>query len=257
MSRLVVSTYRNGAHRYSLDGEWCPGVTSCTGILEKRGLYYWYGEHAASWVLDNPDQLDTLGREEYVKTARGAADRVKKAAGQAGRDLHAHAEKLVTTGEAPDVPAADLPLVIQAADFLDAMAPEVLASERAVFNDVFRYAGRLDLLAVIRGDVWLLDFKTGVGIYPEHALQQSAYRFATHMQSTTGDQDEAMPAIARVGAVHVRPDGWQVVPLNADRDTWRAFLAAIDVYRFTRREKDEVVMAPIAAGRADDDQEES
>ena len=40
------------------------------------------------------------------------------------------------------------------------------------------YAGRFDLIADIGPDRWMLDAKTGSGIYPEAAVQTDAYRCA-------------------------------------------------------------------------------
>lgn len=251
-SRLITTTWKNGSHHYTLNGERCPGVTTITGVLNKRALMGWYAEQAAIWAANNPDQLAALGHEDFVRMAKAAPERVRDSASKVGRDLHSHAEKLAITGEAPDVPEDDLAMVVQAADFLDAMGVDVLASERAVYHDTFSYAGRLDLIGTIRGDVWLLDFKTGAsGVWPEMALQQSAYRFATHMQGPNPDSDdEEMPPIARVGIVWVRPDGWQLVPVRADRDTWQAFLACIPLYRFLGMRREETVAAPAAAGSA-------
>jgi len=254
-SALTVTVWRNGNHRYALNGEHVPGVITCTGVLDKPALQNWYAREAASWAAANPDQLGALGPEAFVDMAAAAGNRTRDSASKIGRDLHSHAEKLATTGEAPDVPDTDLQLVMQAADFLDAMAVDTIASERAVFHDTFLYAGRLDLVATIRGAVWLLDFKTGQsGVWPEMALQQAAYRFCTHMQGTTPDaDDQPMPPIAHAGIVWVRPEGWQLIPVRADRDTWQAFLATIPIYRFNRLRRDDVVGAPVAAGKATTD----
>ena len=252
-SQLVVTEWKDGRHVYSLRGERVPGVTTCTGVLNKRALYGWYAEQAATWAANNPDQLAALGHQDFIAMAKAAPERARDAAGKGGRDLHSHAEKLASTGEAPDVPEADLPMVVQAADFLDAMGAQTIASERAVYHEAFMYAGRLDLIAEIRGAIWLLDFKTGQsGVWPEMALQQSAYRFATHMQGADPSaDDEEMPPISHVGIVWIRPEGWQLIPVRADRDTWQAFLATIPLYRFLGQRREATVGAPVAAGAAD------
>lgn len=248
-SQLV---YRDRDHTYYLAGERVPSVTTCTGVLNKPALLWWAAKEAATWAAENPDQLALVGREGFVDEATRAHMRARDTASKVGTDLHAHAEKLASTGEAPDVPEADLAMVVQAADFLDAMQVDTIVSERAVFHDTFLYAGRVDLIATIRGQVWLLDFKTGKsGVWPEMALQQAAYRFATHMQGPTPDSaDEPMPPISHVGIVWVRPEGWQLVPVRADRDTWQAFLATIPLWRFTQQKRDQVVAAPVAVGSA-------
>jgi hypothetical protein len=134
------------------------------------------------------------------------------------------------------------------------MGVDTIASERAIYHDTFLYGGRFDLLATIRGEVWLLDFKTGAsGVWPEMALQQSAYRFASHMQGPDpGADDEPMPPIAHVGIVWVRPEGWQLIPVRADRDVWQTFLATIPLHRFLAQRREDSVGAPVAAGAHSD-----
>jgi hypothetical protein len=248
-------TYRDSDHAYFLNGERVPSVTTCTGVLNKPALVGWGAQLGAEWARDNPQLADQLDPADWAKLARAAPTKARDSASRIGSDLHTHAERLAKTGEAPDVPATDLAMVLQAADFLDAMGVDTLASERAIYHDTFLYAGRFDLVAQISGAVWLLDFKTGKsGVWPEMALQQSAYRFATHMQGPTPDSPDApMPPIAHVGIVWVRPEGWELVPVRADRDTWQAFLACIPIYQFLRRR--DIVLAPVAAGKATTDEQ--
>jgi hypothetical protein len=252
-SRLVSTTWKNGNHRYSVDAEHVPGVTTLLGVMSKDALVAWSARLAAQWAANNPDQLAVLGHQAFVAQAAAAPNAARDAAGDVGRNLHTHAETLVKTGTV-DVPLADLPLVEQAADFLDSQVVEVIASERAVFHEAFMYAGRLDLLATLRSQdgISLLDFKTSAsGVWPEHALQQAAYRFCTHMQAEDpANDDEPMPPVAHAAIVWVRPEGWQLVPVRADREMWTQFLACIPLYNFRALKRDQVVGAPIATGKA-------
>ena len=254
MSALIVTTRGgdSGWHQYSLNGQRVPGVTSCTGVLDKPALVAAARKLAAQWAASNPEQLTALGHEQFVEMAAKASSRVWGAKSKIGRTLHEHAEKLATTGEAPDVSPSDMLLVQQAADFLDAMQVETIAAERCVFHEGFMYAGRLDLLASIHGRVWLLDFKTGSGVYPEHVLQAAAYRYASHMQGSNPAADDVpMVPVSSCGIVHVRPDGWQLIPVKADNETWQAFLATIPLYHFIRQAREAIIGAPAAAGRAE------
>lgn len=253
MSLLTVTQKNNGAHSYALNGRAVPSVTTCIGELDKPGLRWWYAEQAATWAAENPEMLQRLGTPNFVAMAKRAPNDARDKAGSAGRDLHRSAELLATTGEAPDVPEPQLPMVLQAADFLDSMAVETVASERCVFHLDRAYAGRVDLIATIRGALWLLDFKTGAsGVWPEMALQSAGYRFCTHMQGPEPDSDdEPMPPIAHCGIVWVRPEGWQLIPVRADRDIWAAFVSLIPLVAFRKLPKDQLIGAPIASGKAD------
>ena len=243
-------TYRDSDHSYQLGGEKVPSVTTCTGVLNKPGLVPWAAKLGAMWARDHPELAQRLSPAEWEQQAKRAPTVARDKAGQVGTDLHAAANLLTTTGVAPDVPQDQLALVLQAADFLDSMGVETIASERAVYHDTFRYAGRFDLIGQIRSRVWLLDFKTSAsGVWPEMALQQSAYRYASHMQADDPRADDVpMVPISHVGIVWVRPEGWQLVPLLADRDVWQSFLATIPLWHFSRRRD---VVQPAMASSSD------
>jgi hypothetical protein len=245
-------SYTDSSHSYYLEGEKVPSVTTCTGVLDKPALVAWGALLGAQWARDNPALVDQVSERDWEKIARAQPNKARDSASRIGSDLHRHAEHLAKTGEAPDVPESDMAMVLPAADFLDSLGVETLVSERAVYHETFCYAGRVDLVGTIKGEPWLLDFKTGAsGVWPEMALQQSAYRFATHMQAANpADDDLAMPPIAHVGIVWVRPEGWQLIPVRADRDTWQAFLACIPIHRFIRQPRAHTVGSPVAAGKA-------
>lgn len=253
-SRLVISEYRNGVHRYSLDSEWVPGVTTIKGVLNMRQLPPWYAKQAAGWAATNMEQLSALGPDEFVKLASKAGDAARDRAADLGRGVHAHAQQLLETGEV-SVSDEQLPMVRQAADFLDRYVRTVVASERAVYNDTFGYAGRLDGLFELDGldGISLVDFKTGQsGVWSDVALQLAAYRFCTHMQAAdpAKQPDVPMPPVSRACVVWVRPEGWQLIPVKADREIWTTFLSCIPLYQFDKRKKETIVGAPMAAGKA-------
>jgi hypothetical protein len=54
--------------------------------------------------------------------------------------------------------------------------PERIASEQAIFNEEYNYAGTMDLLCKIDNEVWLIDFKTSQHVWAEHELQISSYK---------------------------------------------------------------------------------
>ena len=75
--------------------------------------------------------------------------------------------------------------------WFEATQPKVLDREFVLFNEEPQYAGTGDLLAEIKGERYLIDFKTGQDIWPEHELQVSAYANAiADMTMTTTDVDE-------------------------------------------------------------------
>ena len=68
--------------------------------------------------------------------------------------------------------------VMAAEDFLTNFVERILASEARVYNDDEECAGRLDLVSLIAGERWLLDYKFSNGVYKNHYIQLAAYRHA-------------------------------------------------------------------------------
>lgn len=243
MSRLRVTKWGNG-HSYSLateDGtaERVPGVTTVVSLaLDKPALKYAAAKEVALYAATHLELLDVLGTDAWVRDASRSFDVAWKASADVGRQVHDIARRLVA-GDALDAKDPDtgdpypddvFRMGEQAARFMDAwdVRPEDAVMEAPIFHEDLRYAGRMDLLAYLRdGRRWLLDFKTGAsGVWPETAYQLAGYRYATHivMERNGGAMyDLLMPEVERTGAVWLRPDGWQLIPVTTDLGVWDCF----------------------------------
>jgi hypothetical protein len=222
-------------------------VTGITGVLDKPALPWAAAKETALWALHHRDDVANLGEQPWLDAATRAHRDVWNSKRDRGTNLHGHAEQLIRTGYT-DAPAEQLALVESAADFLDRWDVQPVWTETSVYHDVYTYAGRLDLIAELGdGLAWLLDFKTGSGVYPEMALQAAGYRFATHLVAETdaGTHDVDMPPVDRVGIVHVRPDGWDLHPITAGDAEFAAFLACKTAFHFTKRDAGDLVSAPL------------
>lgn len=251
MSRLVVGSGR--FHTYSLDGERVPSVTGVIGkALGKPGLVKWSAREAALWAAAHVDELPILGPESWIREATTASDRTRDRAADDGKAVHLIAERLVFGEPVPDEGPDGLPfpddvrrMGEQVARFQDTWEVSPILVECPVFHEGDRWAGTLDLVADLRdGSRWLLDYKTGSsGVWPETALQVAAYGNATHCQ--LGERDLLMSPIDRYGALWVRPDGWQLVPLVADADTYGVFRHCLQVAAWAAQKRDDIVGAPL------------
>ncbi len=56
--------------------------------------------------------------------------------------------------------------------------PKLIKNEHVVWCDEYKYAGTLDRLYEINGEIWLIEFKTSQQIWPEHEIQLSSYFYA-------------------------------------------------------------------------------
>lgn len=253
MSRLVFNESR---HVYSLDGVYVPGVTTITRkAIANEAFVYRAGKMAAEWCRDNPDALSVLGPEAWVKQAAGASRRDMEAKGGQGKQLHAIAQRLVRGGEVAMVdpvtgeeyPDDVIRMGEQAARFMDRwdVTPDTALVEAPVFHETYRYAGTLDLCATLRdGDKWLIDYKTGPsGVWPENALQLTAYARATHVQ--IGERDLLMPPVSHCAVLWVRPDTWELIPVNWGPQMFDAFLACMAVAGWTNLKREDVIGAAL------------
>lgn len=229
-SRITRREFGSG-HVYSLDGRRCPGVTTIIrNSSPSTGLLKWYGREAAEWALTHMDARETLGDKEWVNACARAAEDTRDKSAERGRAIHAAAEALAD-GKPIEVPEEIATPARSIIEFLTVWEARVLARECVVFHTGHRYAGQFDVIAELKdGARWLIDYKTGKGVYPDVALQLAAYRNAEYI--VWNDEDRKMPAIDKTGVLHVTENDWELVPVDTGPEVWAAFLNAIPLYRF-------------------------
>jgi hypothetical protein len=145
--------------------------------------------------------------------------------------------------------------------FLDEFDVQPVLVERTIWSPEHNYCGTFDLIAQLldpddpepdpalrQRNTWLLDIKTNrSGIFGETALQLAAYRYA-EIVIGEGDEDDApLPLIDLTGAVHVRADGYDLVPVEASETEFRRFLYAQQIAEFTNTSRDlvgEPILSP-------------
>jgi hypothetical protein len=126
-----------------------------------------------------------------------------------------------------DVPEELRPRLRQYRSWLSVSGAEVLAAEFQVFNLTVGYAGSTDLICRLRdGSIWIVDIKTGKGIYADHALQLVAYGMAEFV-GEDDIVDERLTALlgqaSGIAVLHLADDGWEFQSIRWDAETWRAF----------------------------------
>ena len=231
-------------HGYLLDGRKVDGVTTAISEgLPKPGLITWKGNATARYAADHLTTLAELNDPEAVyDLLRTAADRDRNAAGVRGTAVHKFAEKL-QRGEDVDVPEEYLGHVESCARFLDDFDVAPTLIEAVVGNRTAQYMGTLDgLTASLRirmaRESWLFDWKTNRGgVYGDVALQLAAYRYAELYLDADGNE-QPMPEVERTGVVWIRADGYDLVPVTAGPDEFKAFRYVQQVARFRARSRD-------------------
>jgi hypothetical protein len=181
-----------------------------------------------------------------VKFLKGLPYAQRDRAASLGTEIHEAIEILAQGKPWPDWPLPIRPHMERFREWAEGAQPEWIASEATVYNRTQAYAGTLDLIARIAGQVVLADVKTGKAIYPEVALQLSAYRHAEFMGLPDGTE-EPMPPVDGALALHLTAEACTEVHVRTDDDVFQAFLFAREVFRWQEETSKTVIGQGVAA----------
>ncbi|MQB00520.1 MAG: hypothetical protein GEU78_09555 [Actinobacteria bacterium] len=257
---MTIKRVDRGKNHWYVDtetGDRVPGVTTITdGGLPKKALINWAANATAEAAIDRWDELAELTPSVRLKTLQGARYAVKDAAAKQGTKVHNLAEKLVH-GERVTVPDEIAGHVQSYTRFLDEFDVRPILVEKTVHSATHNYCGTFDLIAdLLNPDdpepdpeqrnriTALLDLKTNrSGIFGETALQLAGYRYADMWVDDDGNEYE-IPEVDMCGAVHVRTDGYSLIPLEVTPLQHRQFLYVQQVAQFDQTSR-ELVGEPI------------
>lgn len=231
------------SHRYRLDGQWVPGVTTILGVLDKPGLRKWAASSVAEYVADHREAVEHLyeaGRGPMIGALKETPWQKRDDAADRGTKLHDHAERLLR-GEEVDVSDDLAPVVENALRFLDDWKIEPLLIEAAVGSREHQYAGKLDLAARYvhpitgRSGIGIFDWKSGKRIYTGACFQLNAYGQAEFHGQNGDEHRMADVGIETAFGVHIRPDGYDVNPLRYGPEIYAEFLTIRAAYDINKR----------------------
>lgn len=230
---------RGKNHSYLIDNVKALGVTTALSKgMPKPALPYWSAKAVAEYVADlgpaaYTELLSNFGRNAAVNLLKGIPWSQRDQAAARGTDVHDIAEQLIS-GAHVDVPDHLDGYVQSAVSFMDQWKPVPLLTERVIGSYRWMYAGTFDLIAELPdGRRVLFDYKTSKsGIFPETALQLAAYRHADVYVAEDGTEiPMSEVGITDTMAVWLRPDGYDVIPLDSDEIVFKAFLHVAYVAR--------------------------
>jgi hypothetical protein len=247
---------RTASHQYtwnsgsSVHGP-LPSATTVLRVVDRSGpLVGWARREVAACAVRNLDVLARMresgGDAAAVNWLKTIPDFKRDSAADVGSRVHRLVEQLARGAE-PEVTPEEAPYVAAYRDFLDAHQPRFLAVEEMVVSLKHGYAGTLDAIAVIGGETWLLDVKTGSGLYGETGLQLAAYAGAQFIGRPGIPRRFRLPRATRFGVIHVRPDGARLVEYHVDRGTFAAFIEARRLYAWQRGPGKSVVGEQVTA----------
>lgn len=216
------------SHRYKLDGVWVKGVTTILGdAIPKPGLTKWASKSVATWVATHREDVEALyqmGEGPMIAALKEIPWQDRDDAAKRGTEVHDFAERYIK-GEAIDVPAELVGHVESCAAFIEDWKIKPVLVEAVVGSREHRYAGKLDLIAdSANAPRSIFDYKTSrSGIYFETAFQVAAYAFAEFHGEHGDESPMADLAIAEAYGVHIRTEGYDVLPLTFNEQVFYQF----------------------------------
>ena len=237
-TRVKKRNYGKG-HGYQIDGVKADGVTTLIGEgIPKPALINWAANTTAAYAVDHWAELEEMSMSKRLDTLKGARYADVDQAAKKGTAVHELAERILN-GEEVVVPDELAPHVASAVKFLDEWRIRPILTETVVYSIRGKYAGTLDMVVtsdLMPGKVILADWKTSrSGIYGEAALQLSAYANADFYVDANGvDQPVSELGITDHWGIWIRPDGYDVLPLDNSDETFRTFQYAATIARRAR-----------------------
>jgi hypothetical protein len=137
-----------------------PGVTTFTGQLDKPALLYWAWDLGCKGIdykkyKDNLADIGTLAHDMIVSHLLGKEP-----------DVSDYSTNQISLAENA---------VLSYFEWEKGKEIEVIDAEKQLTSETLKFGGTFDLLCLLDGKLTLVDFKTGKAIYPEMAIQLSAY----------------------------------------------------------------------------------
>lgn len=226
-----------------------PSVTTAIRLIDKSGpLVGWAKRETAASAVRNLDALLAMrkegGPDAAINWLKTIPDYQRDRAADRGTSVHAIAEQIIR-GQTPEIPEELGPYVAAYHGFIREWSPKWIAVEQMVCSLKHGYAGTFDAFAVIGNERWLLDIKTGTGVYAETALQLAAYGAAEFIGRPGDPRKYRVPRATRFGVIHVVPEGAELVPYAVDRGDFAVFLKALEVWHWTQGKAKTVVGKPL------------
>ena len=191
----MLINFNEAKHEYSLDGEIIPGVTTIINDLYTPG----------------PD-------DEAMEIARDRGTKVHKAC-----ELYD-----LNVLDLEDLDPVLQPYLNAWIQFRSDTGVSIIEIERLVYHPKFRYAGKLDRVAMLNGKISVIDIKSSTVMLKLTGLQLAAYQAAYNASIAGTDLPEATE---RYG-LQLRADGkYRLVPYT-DKTEFNVFIGCLNRYNW-------------------------
>ncbi len=181
--KAIKVKFYPGSHAYYVNGKRKTGVTTFLGIKDKsRPLVIWATGLAEDHLLDMLAAGKPIKDTDVIE-ACGLHEVRKQAAADIGTEIHDWCERYVRHRlkekgfDMPEMPEKQT-VAIGVSAFLDwekEHKVKFVSTERVVYSKKHDYIGKMDIEAIIDGDLCLVDLKSSNGLYNSVNMQTAAY----------------------------------------------------------------------------------
>jgi len=189
--KTVTVRFFPDSHRYMVNGKPKTGVTTLIGIMDKsRPLVIWATGLAEDHMLELLESGKGITSKDIYE-ACGLHEVRKQQAADIGTEIHNWAElyiryKLKEAGATmPEMPEKK-EVQIGAMAFLDwekCHKVRFVSTERVVYSKKHDYIGKMDIEAIVDGELVLVDLKSSNGLYNSVCMQTAGYVKADEEES--------------------------------------------------------------------------
>jgi hypothetical protein len=235
----------DGTRQYvhPLTGEIVPSITTVLKCVSKPALDGWSARVTAAYASEHWDELDAMDPVQRLELLKGVHEETRQKPADRGTLVHEICDSWAKGAAPVKIDKSVDGFITQFFGFLSEMNPEYIESEGTVWNHRHEYAGTFDAIAMINGEVTLIDIKTGRGVYPEYGMQLAALSHGECMVDEHGGEWE-MPKVQKHALLHLRPRSWKLVPVRETEACYSAFLAARLVFHWVHEIAPDVLGDP-------------
>ena len=197
----------------TLENMFVPSVTWICSFYPKGYAFY---KWLANKGWDEAEALKSAAGDKGSKVHYAISDLID------GKIVKMESEYINPSTEKPEpLTLEEYECILSFVNWYKETKPEFIAHEVVVFNNEVGYAGTVDYICKIKGVPYIVDFKTGAAIWPEHELQISAYKHAS------AKPDDYKLAILQLGYGRNKK-GFKFTDIE---DKFSLFMSAFSIWR--------------------------
>jgi hypothetical protein len=188
------------------------------------------------------------GFTEWLKQVGYNADEIVRKAAEQGSKIHNAIDDFLKGYEITwqdslsgkiNFTAEEWKMLMRFVEFYTSYEPVVIASEATFISEKLGFAGTLDMVCEINGQLWLIDYKSSNAIHDTHELQISAYAMLwnevnerkidhtgiLHLKALTRGADKY--------GKKIQGEGWQLKTFAQNyQDTFKIFLHTQAIWQY-------------------------